>query len=167
MELTYRTAVPEDLDAVFRLVSDAIAQMERQNIRQWDSIYPAKADFRKDIEKRQLFIGCVNDALAVVYALNRECDVQYRNGSWRYTGPDYIVVHRLCVAPEYQNRGLAHAALLHIEREARRHGCRAVPICPQAVHLARLLHDWHSVLEEGQVFPYGKAIVGPFRCISA
>lgn len=122
----YRAAVPEDLDAVFRFVTDAITQMERQGIRQWDSIYPAKADFQKDIEDRHLFVGCLNGVPAVVYALNRECDVQYRRGRWRYTGEDYIVVHRLCIAPERQNRGLAHAALLHIEQEAKRHGCRAV-----------------------------------------
>ena len=126
MELMYRAAVPEDLDAVFRLVTDAITQMERQNIRQWDSIYPAKADFQKDIVNRQLFVGCLNGVPAVVYALNRECDGQYRNGRWRYTGDDYIVVHRLCVAPERQNQGLAHAALLHIEQAVKRRGCKAV-----------------------------------------
>ena len=60
--------------------------------------------------------------------MNCDCDEQYANGSWQYTGDDFIVIHRLCVAPGYQHQGIAKAILKHIEDEARQCGNKAVKL---------------------------------------
>ena len=57
--------------------------MERDHIFQWDDLYPAKGDFQEDIEKSQLYVGLVNDQIAVIYTLNQECDKEYENGKWK------------------------------------------------------------------------------------
>lgn len=62
----------------------------------------------------------------VVYVLNKECDERYENGEWQYIGADYNVVHRLCVSPDYQNKGIANTTLLHIERELGVLGMKAI-----------------------------------------
>ena len=126
MEILYRTADTADLDDIFQLVKNAIRQLEHNNIHQWDSIYPTKEDFRDDIKKNQLYIGIIKDKIVVVYALNKECDGQYKNGEWQYVGNHYNVIHRLCVSPDYQNKGIAHTTLLHIEKELGLLGIKAI-----------------------------------------
>ena len=126
MEIIYRAAGIDDLDGIFELVKNAIEQMEHDNIHQWDSLYPAKDDFSNDIKKKELYVGTVNDEIAVIYALNKECDEQYRSGKWQYIGDDFRVIHRLCVSPKYQKKGIAHAVLQHIESKLRLLGVKAV-----------------------------------------
>ena len=126
MEITYRLAGYEDLDDIFQLVERAVKQMEQEEIFQWDNVYPAREDFRNDIGQNQLYIGVAYDKIAVVYVLNKQCDEQYGNGKWQYTGENYRVIHRLCVVPDYQNKGIARTTLIHIEKELKALGIKAI-----------------------------------------
>ena len=126
MEISYRIADTADLDDIFQMVENAVKQMEHEKIHQWDSIYPTKEDFSDDIKKNQLYIGIIKDKIVVAYALNKECDGQYKNGEWQYVGDNYNVIHRLCVLPDYQNKGIAHTTLLHIEKELGLLGIKAI-----------------------------------------
>ena len=149
MEISYRAADPDDLDGIFRLVENAIAQMERGNIDQWDQLYPTKEDFSADIRKRELYVGTAGDTIAVVYALSKECDAQYQNGAWQYAGNDFAVIHRLCVSPDLQNKGIARTTLVHIETESKSLGLKAIRLdvfCenPYALKLY-FHHGYHKV----------------------
>lgn len=126
MELSYRTANIEDLEGIFKIVENAIKQMEFENIHQWDNIYPTINDFRNDIKNNELYIGIINKEIAVVYALNKECDEEYKNGEWQYIGDNYRVIHRLCVSLDFQNRGIAQTTLKHIENELYYLGIKAI-----------------------------------------
>ena len=120
--MMYRKALHEDIEAISRLILDAISEMESHDIFQWDSIYPSKEDFLSDIDGNTLFVGTADSDIAVVYAVSKECDEQYINGKWRYPDSDFRVIHRLCVAPKYQNKGIASRTLAHIEDELRNVG---------------------------------------------
>lgn len=124
--MVYRLAEENDLDEIGSLVENAVKGMEDKRIYQWDSLYPTKEDFLEDIRKQQLFTGLINDDIAVIYVLNRDCDVQYGNGDWKYPDSEYRVIHRLCVHPKYQNRGVAKNTLLHIEKELREIGVEVI-----------------------------------------
>ena len=126
MEISYRVASIDDLDDIFQLAEKAIKQMEHDNIHQWDSIYPTKDDFSNDIRKKELYIGVIDKKIVVIYALNKECDEQYQNGEWQYIGDNFNVIHRLCVSPDFQKKGIAHTTLLHIESELRNLGIKAI-----------------------------------------
>lgn len=102
----YRPAEESDLDAICALVRAAVHDMEAQGIFQWDGIYPARADFLADIRNRSLSVGTAGDGIAVVYALNAECDAEYRNGIWSGSDGGFRVIHRLCVHPAHWNRGI-------------------------------------------------------------
>ena len=126
----YRLAEEQDIDSICNLIKSAIAEMERNNIHQWDEIYPAKEDFLDDISKRTLYVGTTGDSIpgtiAVVYAINKDADEQYQNGTWDYPDSNYSIIHRLCVNPEYQNRGLAKETLTHIEDTLRDSGTETI-----------------------------------------
>ncbi len=126
MEISYRAAVLDDLDCVFRMVERAVKQMEKEKIFQWDAIYPAKEDFRNDILNQSLYLGVLHGKIVVVYALNEQYDEQYQNGKWQYTGEKYKILHRLCVSPDYQNQGIARSALVHIESDLKSLGVKAI-----------------------------------------
>ncbi|MDE7198057.1 MAG: GNAT family N-acetyltransferase [Lachnospiraceae bacterium] len=124
--MVFRRAEENDIDAICELVKAAIGSMEKQEIFQWDDIYPAKEDFLNDIRKQQLYIGIVDDDAVVVYTVNKEYDREYENGRWRYPDCEYRVIHRLCVNPAYQNRGIAKSTLSHIEKELQKSNVGAI-----------------------------------------
>ena len=126
----YRLAEERDIDSICALIQSAIAEMERNNIHQWDEIYPAKEDFLDDIRKRTLYVGTpddsIPDTIAVVYAINKDADEQYQNGTWDYPDSNYSIIHRLCVNPKFQNLGLAKETLTHIEDTLRDSGTETI-----------------------------------------
>ncbi len=124
--LEYRLAEAKDIDAVYGMVKSAVTEMESRHIFQWDDVYPAKEDFLADIEKQSLYVGTLCNDIAVLFTINKDCDAQYKNGSWQYPDCEYCVLHRLCVNPAYQNRGLAKQALRHIEKALCRRGIEAI-----------------------------------------
>ncbi|MCH5185864.1 MAG: GNAT family N-acetyltransferase [Oscillospiraceae bacterium] len=126
MEISYRIANIDDLDEISQLVENAIKHMEYEHIYQWDNIYPTKEDFSDDIKKNELYIGTINNKIAVVYVLNKKYDEQYKNGEWKYNSDNFNVIHRLCVSPDFQKKGIAHTTLLHIEGELRFLGIKSI-----------------------------------------
>lgn len=122
MILKYRKATFDDLEEIWNIVGNSIDVMEENNIFQWDDLYPLKEDFQKDIVKNQLYLGLANDQIAVLYVLNQECDKEYENGDWKFKEEEFYIVHRLCVNPDFQNRGIARHTLLHIEKQLKSKG---------------------------------------------
>lgn len=126
MKLEYRTASLNDLEEIWNLVRNAVSTMIQQNIFQWDAVYPNEDAFRKDIEKGQLTVGTIDKQIAVVYVLNQECEEEYKNGKWKYENEPFCVVHRLCVNPIFQDRGVGRAVMLHMEKAAAAMGFRSI-----------------------------------------
>lgn len=74
--------------------------------------------FKKDIiENGELYIGMVDDKIAVIYVINCYCGVEYKNCDWQYSHADYRILHRLCVHPDFQNMGICKMTMEHIETE--------------------------------------------------
>lgn len=115
MTIDYRQANMNDLQDINLLVQSAIRVMEDNHIHQWDELYPTEEDFENDIQNGDLYVGILEEQIAVVFALNQECDEDYQNGEWEYPESPYYVIHRLCVNPVFQNRGVAARTLHYIE----------------------------------------------------
>lgn len=124
--MLYRLAKGADIEAICDMVKSAICNMNQHGIFQWDDFYPTEEDFLDDIRKQQLFAGLLDGDIAVIYSVNKECDEAYKNGRWRYPNCEYRVIHRLCVNPKYQNRGIARTTLFHIEEELKKLGIKVV-----------------------------------------
>ena len=103
------------MDKIFELYSEAIENMEKQNIHQWDEIYPDKEILRQDILKNQMYIGEKDNNIAVCFVLNEECYEEYKNGNWICPKARFCIIHRLCVNPLFQNKGIARESMEYIE----------------------------------------------------
>lgn len=126
MNLQFRKGAADDIDDICSLVSDAVRCMEESGIHQWDSLYPAREDFAEDIERGELTVGMADGELAVIYTLNSRCDEEYSSAGWHRPDEDFRVLHRLCVKPKLQNKGIAKAALVDIEKKLKAEGVGSI-----------------------------------------
>lgn len=114
-KVSYRMAKPEDLVEIGQLIQAAVCRMEENNIYQWDEIYPTNEDFAEDLQQKNLYVGICEDRIAVVFVLNQLFDEEYKNGTWRYPEKSFYILHRLCVHPDFQNKGVAKETMVYIE----------------------------------------------------
>lgn len=124
--MNVRKAVQADLSEVFQVFQDAIRNLNANGIFQWDEIYPAEADLRADIEKETLYVCAVGDAIAAVFVLNRAYDPEYETGDWQYGQSRFYVVHRLCVNPAFQGKGIGTRAMMAAESIVKQLGGESV-----------------------------------------
>lgn len=124
--LKFRKAIENDLDNLYQIYVDAIAEMNRNSIPQWDERYPDRDILNEDISKGEMVVGSIDDDIACAYVVNSECDEQYLNGSWEYPQATFRVIHRLCVNPKFQKKGVGTSAILHMEEELRADGVEAI-----------------------------------------
>jgi len=119
-------ALSGDRDEIVLLIYNVVAHLNQNGIPQWDEVYPRASDVDEDLQKEQLYIVRAGRKIAGIITLNRESDPEYQNGDWRYRGPDYMVVHRLCVAPDMQGHGIGTRVMRMAEEMLRRNGVKSV-----------------------------------------
>lgn len=150
--MEFRTAVPADLSRVNKIFRAAARTMDEEGIPQWDELYPSEEDLREDILRSEMTLGLEDGVPVCAFTLNRECDPEYSDGVWSYSGPDFCVLHRLCVDPACQHRGIASQAMDYLEGMLREKGCRALrlDVFSQNPYALRL-YAKHGFRKTGQV----------------
>lgn len=126
MALIFRHGTLNDLDAITTLIHEAILMMEQQGIYQWDELYPTADDFKADILSHSLYVGLINDKIAVVYTLSQVYDDAYNAGNWQYPNEAFYVIHRLCVNPHFQHQGIAKQTMSAIHKQTLSLGASAI-----------------------------------------
>lgn len=117
MDIIFRKGNFNDIDEVYSLFKAATNSMIESKIYQWDEIYPNKEILQNDIKQQQLYVGMTENKIAVVYVLNKNYDPEYNDGKWNLDNDNFMIIHRLCVHPDFQNMGIAKNTLLHIEQQ--------------------------------------------------
>ena len=140
MEMEFRPATPDDLDALVALYAAAARDMQNKGIDQWDERYPDREILSEDVESGDMVLGLLDGALACAYVVNRDCDPEYASGAWAHAQGRFCVLHRLCVNPAMQGKGLARQAMARMEKTAREQGFDSVrlDVFSQNLHAQRL-----------------------------
>ncbi|WMJ84865.1 GNAT family N-acetyltransferase [Oscillospiraceae bacterium LTW-04] len=113
--MEFRKAVPSETSEVFKIYREAIIRMQASGIDQWDDIYPTQAVIEQDIANGEMTIGLMDGIIACAFVLNDEQWEGYEGGNWLYSSLCFSVLHRLCVNPIYQGKGVAKQAIQYIE----------------------------------------------------
>lgn len=121
-----RKAELEDLNIIADIFRNAINTMNDNNIHQWDEIYPTIEILKEDILKKEMYVGIKEVTIVSVLVVNNEFDEQYKNGDWKYDDASFVVVHRLCVNPIYQNRKIGRATMIMIEDILKKEGIESI-----------------------------------------
>lgn len=78
------------------------------------------------MEYDSLYVAAVNNRLIAVYVLNQDCDKEYYECKWDNPDESACIIHRLCVLPEFQNKGIGAKLLTHIEEQIKEMGYKSV-----------------------------------------
>lgn len=126
MNIEFRLANIEDLQRIVEMFNRATNNMNSIGIYQWDNVYPNADILALDIKKEEMYLAVSENEILSAFVINSECDDEYKKAKWNYPDLPYIVVHRLCVNPEYQNIGLGMRAMLEVESIVRKNGIKAI-----------------------------------------
>lgn len=115
MEYTFRKAVMQDFKEISLLYRAAVARMVEDGIFQWDEIYPSDEVLLEDILQEKMFLLAAEDRIAACITVNEEQEEAYLTGSWLYKEGRTAVIHRLCVHPDFQGRGIGKSTMQYAE----------------------------------------------------
>jgi ribosomal protein S18 acetylase RimI-like enzyme len=121
-----RKGSPKDLNEIMKIIKDAIIEMESKGIYQWDDIYPCKDIINKDIEEETLFVFIEDETIKAFIVLNEHQEEEYKNVDWKYKTGKQMVIHRLCVSPLFQGKGIARSLVRFAEDFGRGNGFNSI-----------------------------------------
>ena len=119
-------AKQSDLSQLMALYRAATKSMYEQGILQWDEIYPAESFLSEDIALERMYLARIEGKIAVAFSLEECGEGDYEPAAWRYEAPQFVVLHRLCVHPDFQGQGVSKAAMDFLEQETLSRGIHAI-----------------------------------------
>lgn len=126
MNIKFSKATENELNEVICLYKSVTQNMIDNGLFQWDERYPNDELISYDISQGELHIGKVDGKIICAFVLNSFSDDEYETGRWSEKSEPYLVLHRLCVSPDYQNRGAGQTVLKFAEEVCRKNNCRSV-----------------------------------------
>jgi ribosomal protein S18 acetylase RimI-like enzyme len=128
-EYRFREARADQADALLALYRSSAQNMNDHHIYQWNTSYPDRDTILGDIARGQLLVleGAEAD-LAGAVTINRDLDIpppDLGGPAWEGEAP-YGVLHRLCVHPRLQGRGLGRKLIQHSAEYGRSRGFRSL-----------------------------------------
>ncbi|MDC7234047.1 MAG: GNAT family N-acetyltransferase [Spirochaetales bacterium] len=114
-----RKAQIDDIWGILDIVERSVPLMQDVGNDQWNSSYPSREDFLKDIAAGELFVETGSDrSVLSVICLNQVEPAEYEQVQWSRSRPS-LVIHRMAVDPRYRGKGLAGKLFDFAERRAR------------------------------------------------
>ena len=98
-----------DLGRIMEIVAEAQGFLRSQGLSQWQSGYPARSDFERDIENGWCWVFEEGGRIVSVAAIVPQPDPSYAeiDGAWLTDGDNYTGVHRVAVSDECRGSGVA------------------------------------------------------------
>jgi len=120
-----RLATARDVDAAWGIVDSCRIALRERGIAQWDAVYPSLDTVERDVRNGTLFVLMVEDGCAGVVTLDGNADPSYTSLNWETEEPA-MIVHRLCVRPDLQGRGIGHRLMKFAEDHATTSAYRSI-----------------------------------------
>ncbi len=115
--MNLRLATPEDLDTIWNILQDAIAQRKKDGSEQWQHGYPNKQIVEADIQDSHGYVLIKENQIIAYAAIVFGIEPAYNDikGQW-LSQDEYVVVHRVATAESYKGHGVATLLFQFIER---------------------------------------------------
>lgn len=69
-----------------------------------------------------MYVAEENEKIIALYVISTEADEAYNYAEWKYLDETSLVLHRFCVSPNFQNRGIGKKVLTEIELQVKNKG---------------------------------------------
>jgi ribosomal protein S18 acetylase RimI-like enzyme len=153
----------EHVHPVIGLLSECISDLRRRGIYQWDDVYPNLDTVAKDVADRTLYVALQADRCLGAVCLSEEQDEAYQEVNWVGHEP-VLVIHRLCVAPAHQGRGIASRLMDFAEAFAEEKGYASIRLDAYTGNERAVeLYERRGYTVVGQVFFPRREL--PFYCM--
>ncbi|MCL2650679.1 MAG: GNAT family N-acetyltransferase [Candidatus Azobacteroides sp.] len=121
--IIFRKAVPADIERIWQIILQAKERMRLRGALQWQDGYPAIENITGDIEKGYGYVLCYDNCVIAYAAVVFDGEQAYNSiaGNWLSDQP-YVVVHRLAIAEEMTQHGIASLFMGKVEELSRRNG---------------------------------------------
>ena len=138
-DIIYRKALPEDKDAIWEILQQAIERRRKDGSQQWQSGYPNPEVVQSDIEKGIGFVLEFEGKVAAYAAvlLNDEPAYHDIDGAW-LSDQDFLVIHRVAVSDLVAGKGFAKEIFSKIEDYAVQQGAFSIKVDTNFDNLAML-----------------------------
>ncbi|MDR0507467.1 MAG: GNAT family N-acetyltransferase [Dysgonamonadaceae bacterium] len=123
MDFLFKKAEQADTGRIWQIILQAKEQMRQMNSRQWQDGYPAIENIASDIAKGYGYVLCGNSSVIAYGSVIFDGESAYNDiqGKW-LTDLPYVVIHRLAVADEVKNRGVATLFMQKVQELAKQKG---------------------------------------------
>ena len=118
--MTFRKATAADIERIWQIILQAKERMRLRGSRQWQEAYPAIENIISDIEKEYGYVLCYDHCIVAYAAVIFDGEPAYDalKGNW-LSDQAYVVAHRLAVADEMIQRGIATLFFGEVEKLSR------------------------------------------------
>jgi ribosomal protein S18 acetylase RimI-like enzyme len=152
-----------DLEEILAVYQRCKMKLESEGIRQWYEGYPNITVLRGDVDVGELFKYVFDGKIVAVLVLTGKQEKEYETVKWQRPEAKSLVVKRLAVEPDFQNKGIATELMKFSEDYAVRNGYTSIRLDAYSGNKAALdfyiNRDYHEVGEV--VFPKREL---PFKC---
>lgn len=121
-----RKAIIQEKHIIMKLINNAINDMDAKGIYQWDDIYPDEKVIEMDLNREELHVVLDNGIIKGIIVLNEFQDEEYKEVEWQYKSERQLMVHRLCVHPQFQGMGIARQLMKYAEEYGKASGYEAI-----------------------------------------
>lgn len=128
----------EQVEPLYQMMQAAGRRMAQQGVGQWDEHYPTRELVEQDIRENALFVVMEEEEIRACFSLRMESIPQYAQIRWGAPQARFCVLHRLCVDPEQQGKGIGRRAMAMAEEVARERGFQAIRLEAFAPNTASL-----------------------------
>ena len=106
--MEFIVASQEHLDRMCEITEQAKRQLRRLGLDQWQSGYPDREVWQKDIEEGCTYLAVKEGKILGIFAFQTTPDPSYHviDGRWLTSG-EYASMHRVCVADGCKGKGIA------------------------------------------------------------
>ena len=127
--MNFIQAQERDFNLVYEMMIRAREKLFSEKIYQWDERYPKPDMIKNDLLNGYTSLVRLEGKTIAFFTSNSICeDDVHNNINWIYNGNKWIILHRLCIDPDYQNDGLGQQILKKFENQSKKDGFESIRI---------------------------------------
>lgn len=164
-KIEFSVATQDETPEIYAMMERAKAHSCEQGIYQWTETYPTYNMIYEDIKNSYTEIIKANGKNIGFFTSNSICeDNVHDHIQWLNKDNSWIILHRLCVDPPYQNKGFGTTILEKFETRSFNRGYKSIRIDvfstnAQAIHIYEKFgytRLGHAFCDRGKFYIYEK-----------
>lgn len=165
--MKFLSAKTEDRELVYQMMVRAKEDSHKHGIFQWDDRYPTRKMLDSDIENGYTELVSLDGQVVAFFTSNSICEDDVHNHvKWINQNDNWVILHRLCVDPCFQDKGIGTRIVNLFEARAIERHYDSIRIDvfgtnDKAIHIyekAGFVRVGQAVCERGLFYIYEKLI---------